>query len=443
MSNWFSQIVTSIRLLNRKSMSPVTRNILEREETKGARATNVFRYLIGFLFLFSILFSAQNASELYVNGATLGIYFCITMVHTFLLRRKSERVWGIFNYATIVLDFGLIGGLTIYYALRYNPDNFAHAIKSPTLFYLFIPLAMSILQYRARLVFVALLMFILFWFGMLFYGTSSGMPITENWKEYILGPAVIMSDAYTRVIPFIAVAAILSFGTFRAVNLVRRVGEAEGRRASLARFFSPDVVEELSSEDNPLGQGVRQTVTILFSDIRNFTKMSEGMDPQELADFLTEFRDRMTNSIFLNGGTIDKFVGDAIMATFGTPRPSKIEGLDARNAVSAGIAMMQALKTLNTKRQSTGLPGVEIGIGIHCGEVFCGTIGTEGRMEYTVIGDAVNTASRIESMCKFLKTDFLISDSVNAQLGSVQTQRMPLVKVKGKEHPLQVFRVYH
>ncbi|HNJ04949.1 MAG TPA: adenylate/guanylate cyclase domain-containing protein, partial [Leptospiraceae bacterium] len=198
----------------------------------------------------------------------------------------------------------------------------------------------------------------------------------------------------------------------------------------------------LSSTDSNLSPGVRQRVTILFMDIRNFTKMSEGMDSADLAAFLTDFRDRMIAAIFEHGGTIDKFVGDAIMATFGTPRPSPVAGLDARNAVQAGLAMKRALADLNRDRERKGLPLIGIGIGIHTGEVFCGTIGSEGRVEYTVIGDAVNTASRIESMCKFLKVDFLISEAVfEDQQGAVRTVKMPLVRVMGKEFPVATYQV--
>ncbi|MCE9596534.1 MAG: adenylate/guanylate cyclase domain-containing protein [Spirochaetia bacterium] len=428
--------------MDRNSMTPEVRAILDVEEANGARVGNRFRYGLGILICVSVLVNAKTPEQFIANSIAFLLYMGVTIVHSLVLRNKSRNWMITFNYLTLILDFTLICGLMTYYSFRASPDNFAHAIKNPIITYLMMPMALTVLQFRAKIVFTSLALLLLFYGSMLAFGMYWGMLLTTDWKDYVLGPTVILSEAFTKPLPFLAMACILGYSTYRAVFMVRRIGDLETRRASLARFFSPDVVEELSAGESALGPGVRQKVTVLFSDIRNFTSMSEGMDPAELAAFLTDFRNRMTDAIFECGGTLDKFVGDAIMATFGTPRPSNVPGLDSRNAVSAGLAMMKALKSLNSDRELSGLPAVGIGIGIHTGDVFCGTIGSEGRMEYTVIGDPVNTASRIESLCKFLKTNFLISQEVFAEVGdTVETEKMPRVRVKGKERPLQVYRV--
>ncbi len=437
-----AQLRDMSRVLMRSSMSPAARSVLEMEERNGARVANLFRYILAVLLAIPLVLSAQNLFELSVNLSALSLYILFTVAHTIVLRKKSAQFINFFNYTAILYDFGLITGVILYYAHVVSPGNFAHAVKNPSLLYYIFPVALTVLQFRLRYVLVSLACMMFTWWGIIGYGVFSRMPLTQDWNAYILGPAVILSDAATRPVPFIGLALLLAYSIYRAIFMIRRIGDLESRRASLARFFSPDVVEEISSSESGLSPGLRQKVTILFSDIRNFTKMSEGLDPNELASFLTDFRDRMIAAIFAHGGTIDKFVGDAIMATFGTPRPSPVSGLDSRNAVQAGLAMKRALSDLNRDRARRGLPEIAIGIGIHAGEVFCGTIGSEGRMEYTVIGDAVNTASRIESLCKFLKVDFLISDAVEReQEGSVRTKRMPLVRVKGKEAPVQTFQV--
>lgn len=421
-------------------MNGTVRGILVKEEQIGAYATNLFRYGIAVLFLFLAFGTAKSPSDLFLNFLTLSLFLAFTILHTVLLIRKSKYLNIVFDYFTVIFDYSLIFGTPVIYSLRVSPDNFAHVLKNPILFLLMLPIALTALQFRIRLVLFSILLFVVFWFGLVSAGLYLGIPLTQDWKDYVLGPGVILSDLILRPLPFIILGLILTFITYRAVSMIRRIGDLESRRASLARFFSPDVVEQLSSAEAGFESGVRQKVSILFSDIREFTQLSEDLDPSVLAQFLTDYRNRMTNAIFEFGGTLDKFIGDAIMATFGTPKPSEIQGQDASNAIKAGQKMFLVLEEINSERKKRGLLPVEIGIGIHVGEVFCGTIGTEGRMEYTVIGDAVNTASRIESLCKLFKERFLISDAVLKEVGSgLLVKKLPLTKVKGKSLPLQVY----
>ncbi len=134
--------------------------------------------------------------------------------------------------------------------------------------------------------------------------------------------------------------------------------------------------------------------------------MSENMNPEELSNFLSEFRKIMMECVLEHNGTLDNYIGDAVMATFGTPHPSPSAEVDARNAVGCGVIMQKRLSEWNLLRKSEGKTSISIGIGIHTAEVFAGNIGNDLHREYSVIGDAVNTASRIESICKVLKNSF-------------------------------------
>lgn len=429
-------------VLDRRNMTAAMQTVLTIEEETGARMANILRYVLGVLLAASALINVFDRTSLLINGTAIFAYIGFTVTHSFVLRHRSKEFRRFFDYAALVHDYVLLTVFVIYWSRVAGPDNFNHALKNPTWHYFYVPLVLSAMQFRVRLILTALGLHLACYYGMFAYGMWMNVPLTTDWGRYVLGPELLLINHVTLPTPLIGITIVLCYITYRSVSTVRRIGDLESRRASLARFFSPDVVDELSSEGSDLFSGVRQRVTILFSDIRGFTKMSEGMDPSELASFLTDFRNRMIAAIFQYGGTVDKFVGDAIMATFGTPRPSTVPGLDTRNAVYAGIAMLDALDDLNRDRARRNLPAVGIGIGIHTGEVFCGTIGSEGRMEYTVIGDPVNTASRIESMCKVLKTDFLISEEVfNEAQGAVQVQKMPLVRVKGKAEPLQTYHV--
>lgn len=429
-------------VLDRSNMTAAMQTVLTVEEETGARMANTLRYVLGTLLALSAIVNVFDMVSLMINGTAIFAYMGFTVTHSLVLRHRSREFRRFFDYAALVHDYVLLTVFVIYWSRVAGADNFNHALKNPTWHYFYVPLVLSALQFRMRLILAALAIHLACYYGMFAYGIYSGVPLTTDWGRYVLGPELLLINHVTLPTPLIGITIVLCYITYRSVSTVRRIGDLESRRASLARFFSPDVVDELSSEGSELFSGVRQRVTILFSDIRGFTKMSEGMDPSELANFLTDFRNRMIAAIFQYGGTVDKFVGDAIMATFGTPRPSLVQGLDTRNAVCAGLAMLSALDDLNRDRARRNLEPVGIGIGIHTGEVFCGTIGSEGRMEYTVIGDAVNTASRIESMCKILKTDFLISQEVLQQAeGSVQVEKMPLVRVKGKAEPLQTYRV--
>jgi adenylate cyclase len=177
----------------------------------------------------------------------------------------------------------------------------------------------------------------------------------------------------------------------------------------------------------------------LFSDIRGFTTLSEKMDPQHLVALLNEYFTEMVNIVMDEGGVVDKYIGDAIMAVFGAP-VAKPE--DAANAVRAAVRMRIALRELNTRLAGRGLPPLRTGIGIHTGVVVAGNIGSERRMEYTVIGDAVNLASRLESSTKEVGADVLISeDTYELTKSTIEARAMREITVKGRNQPVMTYEV--
>ncbi len=225
----------------------------------------------------------------------------------------------------------------------------------------------------------------------------------------------------------------------RAFNsMIQGLVERDRVKQLFNKFHGSQVTEDLLKRDVHLG-GAKKQVTVFFSDIRDFTKYSESHTPEEVVEMLNEYFQTMVKIINDHGGIVDKFIGDAIMAVWGVPQ-SKIGDTD--HAVRACLDMRKALATLNEKRTKRGHTPIRIGMGLHNGEVISGTIGSSERMEYTVIGDTVNQASRIESSTKALGVDLLLSSNVaEAVKEKFLVEPAGDVEVKGKSEPLRLYKV--
>jgi adenylate cyclase len=226
--------------------------------------------------------------------------------------------------------------------------------------------------------------------------------------------------------------------TVETVKAHKRLAREEVARANYSRFMPEYVVKQLL--DNPdsfrLG-GVNQTVTVLFADIRGFTAMAEKEKPEKVVGLLNRYFSVMTDIIFTHGGTLDKYIGDGLMAIFGAPTVGEE---DALNAVKAAVTMQKRLTTLNDELRAEGYGQVSVGIGLHTGEATIGYIGSDKRSEYTAIGDTVNLASRLESNAE--GGQILMSEATAAASGNLipVTAREPLT-VKNRVQPVNVLEI--
>ena len=226
--------------------------------------------------------------------------------------------------------------------------------------------------------------------------------------------------------------------TLSFIEMGRGLEEREKMKSAFGKFVNPEVAEAILKDEVQLG-GERKTVAVLFSDIRSFTEISEKMEPEEIVGMLNAYMRRMVDCIDQSGGVVDKFIGDAIMAVWGAPIS---RGNDTENAIDSALLMRKTMIDYNKTRGSENRPKIKFGVGINTGPALVGQIGTENRMEYTVIGDAVNMASRTESLNKAFGTDILISeDSYKLVKDIYAVEGMRPIRVKGKEKPQQIYAV--
>lgn len=222
----------------------------------------------------------------------------------------------------------------------------------------------------------------------------------------------------------------------KSFNLMAKgLAEKEKVRNLLGKVVSPAIAEELLSKDIELG-GEEKLITTLFSDIRNFTSLCEGRQPEEILSLLNEYFTDISSKIENNGGVVDKYIGDAVMALFGAPIQ---HNNDAARAIKAAFEMCHALKELNIRFNKRGIAPIGIGIGINSGVVVAGNMGSINRLNYTVIGDDVNLASRLEGLTKSYGVDIIVSESTANAAPEFLYRELDIVKVKGKKNSCVIF----
>ena len=207
---------------------------------------------------------------------------------------------------------------------------------------------------------------------------------------------------------FVGLAAILLFYvTMRTRHLLQESILQERKVARLSRFFPENVVDHLASFESPVRTPRTQRIAVLFADIVGFTRLVETASSDEIIGFLRDFHQVMEEAVFDSGGTLEKFMGDGVMATFGTPSAGP---RDATNALDCALAMLEAVNGWNARRLDDGLPPIRLSVGIHHGEALLGEIGSARRLELAVVGDVVNVASRLEALTRRLGCQMVVSD---------------------------------
>ncbi|MGY8666238.1 adenylate/guanylate cyclase domain-containing protein [Bradyrhizobium sp. UFLA05-109] len=256
--------------------------------------------------------------------------------------------------------------------------------------------------------------------------------------------SIELATRIQEIVVFMIVAVTLALAVRRSNDLLIRHAAVERERGNLARYFSPNVVDELSRHDEPLRQVRTQNVAVLFVDIVGFTAFADARTPEDVVRTLREFHALMEQEVFRHSGTLDKYLGDGLMATFGTPFVGR---LDAINALRCAQAMMAAADRWNEQRKAAGEPPIRVSFGLHYGPVVLGDIGLTC-LEFAVIGSTVNAASRLESLTRTLGCALVASDDLvrraRIELGEAEAAFRPLIEqtpqtVRGLEQPIAIW----
>jgi adenylate cyclase len=264
-----------------------------------------------------------------------------------------------------------------------------------------------------------------------------GLVVSTTIKELAIATEKVEQEDYSvRVIPRTKDEIGLLAYSFN--KMVQGLEERERMKDAFGRFVNKEIAEKALRGEIKLG-GEKKECTIFFSDLRGFTAMSEKMKPEEVVEYLNRYFTIMVDCVEKTHGIVDKFIGDAIMATWGTVSGY---GNHTENAINGALLMRKALIEFNQYNKEHNLPIAKMGCGINTGEVISGQIGSEKRLEFTVIGDAVNLASRIESLNKPFATDILISQDTYDRVKDIfDVVKMPAIKVKGKSEPQTIYCV--
>lgn len=435
------------RLNTRERLSDEIRAILEKQEMAAERLVNFVRFVFSGLTLPAIAFimpDAQTPTSRMIYIALMAGWLAYAGILLFVLRRRA-RYYRWLKYLSITIDMSVVQIGII--ASLYNHSGVYEVYRTPLTWVVIALFAvMSGLRYSVpACLYSAALVAV---YNAIFLPIAlkiSSAPLVDH--SVYLGEGLCLDDIiYTIVFTSMGgvFAAVIAWNSRKLIlqsasdSLVRE--RLVQDRDRLAKYFSKDVVDLVLNNPESLGQGgQRMTATVLFADIRNFTQLSTVMQPEQIVELLNRYFSTMVDIIFKNGGTLDKFLGDGLMALFGVPYP--IEKPEER-AVRTALEMLEALQGINRELEAKGMLRLDIGVGINTGPVVAGNIGSSQRHEYTVIGDTVNLAARLEALNKETRTQVLVSASTHSAIHeSFRTRKLGPLRIRGKPEPLEVFAV--
>ena len=325
--------------------------------------------------------------------------------------------------------------------------------------YFFVILAVGTLAYSWRTIFsigtwVAALWLVAL-LGVLLFGEQNPALHDAAVKAFSGHPEILetfdpnsaqISLRIQELVVFMIVAGILALKGWRSNQLLMKQAHVAAERANLSRYFSPNIVEVLASHEHDVGAVRTQDVAVVFIDIVGFTEISERSTPQQVMDLLRRYLSLVEGVIFEYGGTLDKYLGDGVMATFGTPDP---QPADAINALKAAREIVARMDEFNRESASRGVPGIRVSVGLHYGPVILGDVGPSRRLEFAVVGDTVNVASRLELAsrefnCRIVVSNELFERARRSELLDDPSlmagfRPAPSVSLRGRRAPIDVW----
>ena len=368
----------------------------------------------------------------------LAAYLAFTLLRLFLAHRRLLPEW--LRYGSIVVDIMLLVVLIWSFHLQYQqPPSFY--LKAPTLLYVFIFIALRTLNFDARKVLVAGLVAVIGWILLVAYVVvfdPRDSMVTHDYVVYMTSNSVLIGAEVDKVISILVVTAILGFAIRRNLRLLTFAVTESATNQDLARFLPPEIAHlmKTSEEGVKLGFGEPREATVLFLDLEGFTSLSEKLAPEELVRTLNRFYAAVAEPLSRYDGVINQFQGDAILTTFNAPR---LNPDHAANAIQAAQEIQRLLEnqTFGQGRKLRARIGINTGVVIH------GLIGTPDRLGYTVIGDEVNIAARLEGLNKEYATSIIVSEQTRDKAGPERFgfELLGEVLVRGRTTPTRIYKV--
>lgn len=325
-------------------------------------------------------------------------YFVFSLIRLGLSYKTYLPNW--FLMLSIITDISLLLILIWSFHLQYEqPASFY--LKAPTLLYMFIFIALRTLHFEAKYVLTAGIVSALGWLTLLGYAltTSPTGTITRNYVLYMTSNHILIGGEIDKIISILMVTGILTIAIIRAQRLLTQSVTETLSTQGLSKFFIPEIAAEIikSGQDIKPGYGELRKVAILHCDIRGFTLITQQYSPKEVMQILTEYQSKIIQVIQRHQGSVDKFIGDGVLVSFNAIQPSENY---AANALYAALEIASVMSNWAAERKLAHLPPIHIGISIASGTAMLGIVGDATRMEYTVIGDPVNLAAKLDKQCK-------------------------------------------
>jgi adenylate cyclase len=407
---------------------------------------------LGLVVVFSVLYALipkeqlGRVSDFEPVPAALAAYLVFTLIRLRLAYLRRLRDWMLF--ASIVIDIALLFTLIWSFHIQYGqPASFY--LKGPQILYVFIFIALRALRFDPRFVLTAGLVAAAGWVALVAYAMlydPADMMVTRSYVEYMTGNAILIGAEVDKILSILVVAAVLTAALARGRRLLLdAVLEGQAVR-DLSRFFAPEVAARIRATGATIrpGHGEARDAAILMVDLRGFSAMSHSMHPDDVIALLAEYQARVVPPIRAAGGAVDKFMGDGIMATFGAVAPSPRCTAEALEAVEGILAATDAW---NADRAAAGLRPLAVNCAVADGRIVFGAVGHGDRLELTAIGDAVNTAAKLEKQNKAEGTSALIThDAYEVALSQgyvpkVTLATLPRRHVPGIEEPVNLLAV--
>ncbi|MBR0672898.1 adenylate/guanylate cyclase domain-containing protein [Neoroseomonas soli] len=314
-------------------------------------------------------------------------------------RRLTPRLLTV----SVVVDIAVLFGLIWAFHLQYMAP-LAVVLKAPTMMYAFILIVLRALRFEARYVLLAGATAMLGWVAIVGASLIGGAMVTRSFLDYVTTPSVLIGAEFDKVVTLGMVTLLLALVVSRGRALLVEAARERIASDGLSRFFVPEIALRIrgAEEEATAGMAERRQASILMTDLRGFTRLARELSPERLLAVLAAYQELVVRAVRRHGGSIDKYLGDGILASFGAVRPSPTHAADALRAV-AEIQAALAGRTLS----DPAMPPIAVGMAVASGEMLFGTIGAEGRLEYTVIGDPVNLAAKLEKHNKAEGSDAL------------------------------------